>query len=122
MLGCLPFSIIGYAIIANTNNVHVKYGATFLMASGLYTSVPPVLVWINNNSSPHYKRATAQGLQLAIANCGGFVATFLYPAAQAPAYQQVSTFIFLIFRKIRLRETNFFSFSLSLFRSLTLLS
>ncbi|CAD0052426.1 unnamed protein product [Aureobasidium pullulans] len=43
------------------------------MATGLYASVPPVLVWISNNSAGHYKRATATGLQLAIANCGGFV-------------------------------------------------
>lgn len=70
------------------------------MASGLYTSVPPILVWLrcvpvsipcsareilmtidllSNNSAPHYKRATAAGLQLAIANAGGFVAAFVRP-------------------------------------------
>lgn len=80
------------------------------MASGLYTSVPPVLVWLSNNSAPHYKRATAAGLQLAIANCGGFVATFvrssfplprlsadrleqIYPSAQGPAYVEGHTIV-----------------------------
>ncbi|CAC9894420.1 unnamed protein product [Aureobasidium pullulans] len=47
MLCTLPLAIIGYAVIANVTNPHVKFG--------------------------HYKRATATGLQLAIANCGGFV-------------------------------------------------
>lgn len=73
MLACLPVSIIGYAVMRTSRSNSVRYGALFLMASGLYTSVPPVLVWLSNNSAPHYKRATAAGLQLAIANAGGFV-------------------------------------------------
>lgn len=46
MLAFLPLSIIGYAVIANTNNLQLKYGMVFMMAAGLYTSVPPVLVWL----------------------------------------------------------------------------
>ncbi|KAJ9092764.1 hypothetical protein QFC19_008619 [Naganishia cerealis] len=93
MLCFLPLSIIGYAIIRTTKGNSVKYGALFLMASGLYPSVPPVLVWLSNNSGPHYKRATAVGLQLAIANCGGFPATFIYPAKQSPAYIEGHTIV-----------------------------
>ncbi|KKY19946.1 putative major facilitator superfamily transporter [Phaeomoniella chlamydospora] len=74
MLITLPIAIIGYAVIANVDSNKVRYGMTFLMATGLYGSVPPVLSWISNNSAGHYKRATATALQLAIANCGGFVA------------------------------------------------
>ncbi|KAJ9098750.1 hypothetical protein QFC21_004398 [Naganishia friedmannii] len=93
MLAFLPLSIIGYAIIRTTTQNHIKYGALFLMASGLYPSVPPVLVWLSNNSGPHYKRATAVGLQLAIANCGGFPATFIYPAHQSPAFIEGHTIV-----------------------------
>ncbi|KAK4703906.1 hypothetical protein P7C70_g2317, partial [Phenoliferia sp. Uapishka_3] len=93
MLFCLPFSIAGYALIRTSDSNSVKYGALFLMASGLYTSVPPVLVWLSNNSAPHYKRATAAGLQLSIANCGGFVATFIYPSKQGPHYIEGHTII-----------------------------
>ncbi|KAM3508478.1 hypothetical protein MY11210_006719 [Beauveria gryllotalpidicola] len=46
-----------------------------LMALGMYCAVPPVLVWNANNSAGHYKRATTSGLQLAVANAGGFVAS-----------------------------------------------
>jgi MFS family permease len=88
MLFTLPVSIIGYAVIANVHNSKVKYGMTFLMATGLYSSVPPVLVWISNNSAGHYKRATATALQLAIANCGGFVTVFVYPKKQGPQYHK----------------------------------
>jgi len=63
MLVVLPLAIIGYAAIANVDphDNHTKYGMTFLMATGLYASVPPVLVWNSNNSAGHYKRATTSG-------------------------------------------------------------
>ncbi|KAI0376305.1 MFS general substrate transporter [Hypomontagnella monticulosa] len=93
MLCSLPLAIIGYAVIANTNDNKVKYGMTFMMATGLYSSVPPVLGWLSNNSAGHYKRATTSALQLAIANCGGFVAVFIYPKSQGPAYHQGHTII-----------------------------
>ena len=72
MLCTLPIAIVGYAGIANTHNAQVKYGMTFLMATGLYSSVPPVLGWLSNNSAGHYKRATTSALQLAIANRAAF--------------------------------------------------
>lgn len=50
MLCSLPIAIIGYAVIANTHIAKVKYGMTFLMATGLYSSVPPVLGWLSNVS------------------------------------------------------------------------
>ena len=93
MLTFLPLSIIGYAVIGHTDNLKLKYGMLFMMAAGLYPSVPPVLVWLSTNSTSHYTRATAIGLQLAIANCGGFVAAFVYPASQAPGYTPSHTLI-----------------------------
>lgn len=90
MLFTIPIAIIGYAVIANVGEDQnaVKYGMVFLMATGLYGSVPPILVWISNNSAGHYKRATTTGLQLAIANCGGFVTTFIYPDSEKPSYYE----------------------------------
>ena len=95
MLFTLPIAIIGYAAIANVGDKQhaVKYGMVILMAVGLYASVPPILVWNSNNSAGHYKRATTSGAQLAIANAGGFVATFIYPDAQKPAYFESHTII-----------------------------
>lgn len=75
MLFTLPVAIIGYAVIANVTSPHVRFAMTCLMAIGLYSSVPCVLVWNSNNSAGHYKRATTSALQLAVANAGGFVAS-----------------------------------------------
>ncbi|KAI8626530.1 major facilitator superfamily domain-containing protein [Xylariaceae sp. FL1651] len=93
MLCSMPVAIVGYAVIANVNTNSVKYGMTFLMAIGLYSSVPPVLGWLSNNSAGHYKRATTSALQLAIANAGGFVAVFVYPKTQGPQYHKGHTVI-----------------------------
>jgi predicted MFS family arabinose efflux permease len=93
MLVTLPVAIIGYAVIANVTDPRVKYGMTFLMATGMYSSVPPVLGWLSNNSARHYKRATTSALQLAIANAGGFVTVFVYPKAEGPQYHKGHTII-----------------------------
>jgi MFS family permease len=93
MLCTLPLAIIGYAVIANTTNPSVKYAMTFLMASGLYSSIPPSLGWLSNNSAGHYKRATSIALLAAIGNCGGFVTVFVYPAAEGPHYHKGHTII-----------------------------
>lgn len=95
MLFTIPIAIIGYVAIANVGDHQnaVKYGMVFLMATGLYASVPPILVWISNNSAGHYKRATTTGAQLAIANCGGFVTTFIYPNSEKPSYFKSHTIV-----------------------------
>jgi hypothetical protein len=95
MLFTLIPAIVGYAVIANIGIQHpkVKYGMTFLMATGMYASVPCVLVWNSNNSAGHYKRATTTALQLMIANSGGFVATFIYPNQDKPQYHKGHTVI-----------------------------
>lgn len=88
MLCTLPIAIIGYGVISQTTNPQVQYGMTFLMATGMYASVPCILSWNSNNSAGHYKRATTSALQLAIANAGGFVASFVYQKKEAPQFRK----------------------------------
>ncbi|KAI0347207.1 MFS general substrate transporter [Trametopsis cervina] len=88
MLIFLPIAWAGYllAVLAKTNGQ--RYIAVHLMATGLYPCGPCILSILPNNTGGHYKRATAIALQLAISNCGGFVATFAYTPDQAPAYKK----------------------------------
>ncbi|KAM5540381.1 hypothetical protein V8D89_005839 [Ganoderma adspersum] len=82
----LPITIVGYILaIAAKNNIQ-RYVAVFLMATGIYPCGPCILSILPNNSAGHYKKATTVALQLAVANCGGFVATFIYDSSQAPTY------------------------------------
>ncbi|THV08576.1 MFS general substrate transporter [Dendrothele bispora CBS 962.96] len=86
ILICLPVAIIGYIVAITAQTDTGRYAAVFLMAAGVYPCGPSILSILPNNSSGHYKRATTTALQLAIANCGGFVATFAYTQDQAPKY------------------------------------
>ncbi|KZT22298.1 MFS transporter [Neolentinus lepideus HHB14362 ss-1] len=86
ILICLPVTIIGYIVAISAQTNQGRYAAVFLMATGVYPSGPCILSILPNNSSGHYKKATATALQLAVANTGGFIATFAYTADQAPRY------------------------------------
>jgi nitrate/nitrite transporter NarK len=93
MLCTLPIAIIGYGVISQTTNPKVQYGMTFMMATGMYASVPCILSWNSNNSAGHYKRATTSALQLAIANAGGFVASFVYQKKEGPQFKKSHSII-----------------------------
>jgi len=86
ILICLPFAIAGYILVIAASNNSQRYGAVFLIAAGIYPSAPAILSILPNNGSGYYKRATTTAFQLAIANAGGFVATNIYTADQAPTY------------------------------------
>lgn len=88
MLCTLPVAIVGYGVISQSTNPKVQYGMTFLMATGMYATVPCILSWNSNNSAGHYKRATTSALQLAIANAGGFVASFVYQKKEGPHFHK----------------------------------
>lgn len=93
MLATLPIAIIGYGVISSSTNAKVQYGMTFMMATGLYASVPCILSWNSNNSAGHYKRATTSALQLGIANCGGILASFVYKKKEAPQFHRSHSII-----------------------------
>ncbi|KAF7897575.1 hypothetical protein EAF00_005803 [Botryotinia globosa] len=86
MLICASVAIIGYVMLIATSRPHVQYGGTFLVAAGSFACPPVVMGWLANNTSPHYVRASASGLQIGLANIAAFIATFTYIAADAPRY------------------------------------
>ena len=75
--GC-SLAIIGYILLLVETRPAVHYGGTFFVAAGVFASSPAVMGWLNNNLGPHYVRATGTGLQIAVANCAAFGATFTY--------------------------------------------
>lgn len=93
MLCTLPIAIVGYGVISRSKDPYVQYGMTFMMATGLYSSVPCMLSWNSNNSAGYYKRATTSAVQLAIANCGGIVASWVYQKKEAPNFQRSHSII-----------------------------
>ncbi|CAG9953484.1 unnamed protein product [Clonostachys rosea f. rosea IK726] len=78
----LHFCCVGYAILLGvSNSPGARYFACYLIAIPLYCGPGLNEIWINNNMAPHYRRATAIGLQQTIGNIAGVVAPQVYRAA-----------------------------------------
>lgn len=73
--------IIGYVLIICPTSNGVKFLGTFLCAVAVYNGPGLNLTWLNVNVAPHYRRATAIGMQLSIGNSAGVVAGQIYRSA-----------------------------------------
>ncbi|ODV65149.1 MFS general substrate transporter [Hyphopichia burtonii NRRL Y-1933] len=65
---------------------HSVYGALFVVALGVYPSLPSVVVWFSNNVSGTYKRAVAIGFQIGIGNFSGAYSSNIYRGKDSPRY------------------------------------
>ncbi|OAA61497.1 MFS transporter [Cordyceps fumosorosea ARSEF 2679] len=79
-LANLP-GIVGYVLIICSASNGVKFLGTFLCAIAVYNGPGLNLTWLNVNVAPHYRRATAIGMQLSIGNSAGVVAGQIYRTA-----------------------------------------
>ncbi|KAM4064583.1 major facilitator superfamily protein [Hirsutella rhossiliensis] len=70
--------IVGYLLIICSTSSPVKFFATFLCAVAVFTGPGLNLTLLNVNVAPHYRRATAIGVQLSIANSAGILAGQVY--------------------------------------------
>lgn len=73
--------IIGYILIICPTSNGIKFLGTFLCAVAVYNGPGLNLAWLNVNVAPHYRRATATGVQLSIGNSAGIVAGQIYRKA-----------------------------------------
>ncbi len=72
-----------------SGNKHSDYSALFLQIIGSYTTTPCFVTWLANNVQPHYRRATAVGFGIAMANIGGIVSTWLF--TDAPRFHKATS-------------------------------
>ncbi|OAA61052.1 Major facilitator superfamily domain, general substrate transporter [Niveomyces insectorum RCEF 264] len=87
MLVCSLFTVTGYAILLGTPDHKAGYAACYLIMIG-GNAIPCLnIVWINGNSAPHYKRATALALNQIVGNIGGIVSGQIYLTAESPRYK-----------------------------------
>ncbi|KAF9873327.1 major facilitator superfamily transporter [Colletotrichum karsti] len=73
--------IVGYILIICPTSNGIKFFGTFLCAVAVYNGPGLNLTWLNVNMAPHYRRATAIGMQQAIGNSAGIVAGQIYRTA-----------------------------------------
>ncbi|GAV55382.1 hypothetical protein ZYGR_0AV00130 [Zygosaccharomyces rouxii] len=70
--------IVGYVLLLSVHNDAVKYFACYLITFSLYTGTGLNISWLTNNMAPHYKRATALGLNQTLGNLSGAIAGQIY--------------------------------------------
>lgn len=68
----------GYIILLAVDNNAVKYFACYLITFSLYTGTGLNITWLTNNVAPHYKRATALGLNQTLGNLSGAIVGQVY--------------------------------------------
>lgn len=83
-----PPTIVGYAMLVGTN-VHegsVRYGATFLIMSGIFVYGSMTNAQASANVVSDTSRAAAIGTNTMLGNIGGLISMWLYVPSGAPAY------------------------------------
>ncbi|KXN73673.1 MFS nicotinic acid transporter Tna1 [Conidiobolus coronatus NRRL 28638] len=76
----------GFLIMAVVTNNHVKYFGAFLSVTGIASSLPIHLSWLNNNMVGSTKAGTASAMVVSFGNVGGIVAGQMYRASEAPTF------------------------------------
>jgi MFS family permease len=71
-------AMAGYILFLTATHTSVLYGSIFLQTMGAFTSASAVGTWNVNNVQPYYKRSTAVGFGLAMANFGGVLSTWIF--------------------------------------------
>ncbi|SCU86064.1 LAMI_0D00254g1_1 [Lachancea mirantina] len=69
---------VGYIILLTVKKDAVKYFACYLITFSLYTGTGLNITWLTNNVAPHYKRATALGLNQTLGNLSGAIVGQVY--------------------------------------------
>jgi len=67
-------------------NIHVRYFATFCIASGTYTTIGLINAWYVHNLGSESKRAAGMPLFMAIGQGGSVLGAHIFPATEGPAY------------------------------------
>lgn len=78
--------MIGYILFLASEHPHVRYGATFLIASGAYAFGALGNAQVSANVVSDSARAAAIGMNVMFGNIGGLVATWSFLSWNAPNY------------------------------------
>ncbi|KAL1861093.1 hypothetical protein Plec18170_001608 [Paecilomyces lecythidis] len=84
--GCLLCLIIGYALLISVENLKVRFFASFVAALGIYPTTGLSIMWLQDNVSKHYKRATMVGFTLCLGNTAGVAVGQIFTAQSSPRY------------------------------------
>ncbi|KEF63294.1 uncharacterized protein A1O9_01271 [Exophiala aquamarina CBS 119918] len=79
-------ALVGYVLLIATRVPAAQYIGTFLAASGVFPTIPILVMWNGNNIGGSVKRGVGIAMQVGTGNCGGIVASFIYRNQDKPRY------------------------------------
>ncbi|KAL0574922.1 hypothetical protein V5O48_007044 [Marasmius crinis-equi] len=81
-----PFMMVGYIMFLASTDPHVRYGATFLIASGAFSFGALCNAEVSANVVSDTARASAIGMNAMGANIGGLISTWSFLPFDGPDY------------------------------------
>ncbi|KAF2431738.1 MFS general substrate transporter [Tothia fuscella] len=81
-----PLMMIGYIMFLTSNNPSVRYGATFLIASGAFAFGALCNAQVSANVVSDTARSSAIGTNVMFGNIGGLISTWSFLPSDAPNY------------------------------------
>lgn len=87
ILGGLIFQLVGFVMCIATDSPGVTYAGIFIAAAALYQCQPSNITWLSNNLAGSYKRAVGMGIQIAVGNLAGAMASNFYRQQDSPRYK-----------------------------------
>ncbi|KAJ5302285.1 high-affinity nicotinic acid transporter [Penicillium antarcticum] len=78
--------IIGYSILISVESLRVRFFACFVIALGIYPTTGLSLMWLQDNTARHFKRATMVGMTLCFGNTAGVAVGQIFTTQSAPRY------------------------------------
>jgi predicted MFS family arabinose efflux permease len=81
-----PLVIVGYIMFLATDNAQVRYGATFLIASGAFANGALCNAQVSANVISDTARSSAIGINVMMGNLGGLIATWSFLPFDSPDY------------------------------------
>lgn len=83
---CAPLVIIGYIMFLASDTAHVRYGATFFIASGAFAFGALCNAHVSANVVSDTARSAALGFTVGMSNLGGLIATWSFLPTDQPDY------------------------------------
>ncbi|KAF4494161.1 allantoate permease [Fusarium agapanthi] len=115
MIVFITMAGLGLILLMTVCHSGVRYFGCFLLASGIFPSVPQGIAWNSNNIGGSLKRGVGIAMNVSCGNLGGIVASYLFLTKDASRYFpgfgtllgcQVMALVLSIWMAIYLRREN----------------
>ena len=93
---CASMATVGYALLATQTGTAVRYVAIWLTSCGIFPALAVNMTWMLNNNAGDTKKGIGMSLLAVIGQCSSFLASFVFPNADAYVPPSSIPYCFLV--------------------------